>query len=81
MSDLGEVPDRAEGVTVKVDNESLNDLLTSKPNTQLIGTDLLPQKFPSRSHLAAQFFGALKFFFGDFLICDDVLDWHGGILR
>jgi len=33
-----------------------------------------------RSHITPQFYCALKFFFGDLLTWDDVLDWHGGIV-
>ncbi len=49
-------------MTIKVDNESLNDLLSPKADSQLLGADFLPQKFFSRSHFAAEFFCALSFF-------------------
>jgi hypothetical protein len=58
MSYLGEVPDRAEGVTIKIDNKSLNDLLPPKVDSQLVGADFLPQQFLCRCHLAAEFLGA-----------------------
>ena len=64
-------------VTVKVNNKPLNDLLSPKTDSQLLGTHFLPQNFLSRSHLTPQFFGALKFFFGYLLTWDDVFDWHG----
>jgi len=47
MSDLGEVP-KAEGVTVKIDNESRNDLLSSEMNAQLIR----PKFFPHASQFS-----------------------------
>jgi hypothetical protein len=80
MSDLGEVP-KAEGVTIKVNNESLYNLLPPKMDSQFIRPQFLPQDYLGGSHFAAKFFRALKFLFGDFLICDDVFDRHGGIVR
>jgi hypothetical protein len=35
MSDLGEVPE-AEGVTIEIDDESLNDLLPPKMDSQFV---------------------------------------------
>ena len=35
--------DQSRLMAIEIDNKSLNNLLTSKPNTQLIGADLLPQ--------------------------------------
>jgi len=73
-------------VTIEVNDESLNNLLSSKPNTQLLRADFLPEKFLSGRHITPQFFPgtarqgrccALKFFFGDALTWDDVFDGHG----
>lgn len=67
-------------MTVKVNDESLNDLLPSEMNTQLICPQFLPQDFLGGRHFAAEFTGALEFFFGDVLTWDDILDWHNEIL-
>jgi hypothetical protein len=67
-------------VTVEVDNKSLYNLLPSEMNAQPIRPQFLPQDFLGGSHLAAEFFCALKFLRGDFLIRDDVFDGHGMIL-
>jgi len=67
-------------VTVKVNDKSRNDLLSSEMDSQLICSQFLPQNLLGRSHLAAEFFGALKFFFGDALTWDDVFYGHGVIL-
>ncbi len=39
-----------------------------------------PQDFLGRGHFTTKFTRALKFFFGDVLTWDDVLDWHNEIL-
>jgi hypothetical protein len=67
-------------MTIKINYESLNDLLPPKMDSQLVGADFLPQDFLGGSHLAAQFFCTLKFLFGDLLTCDDILDWHGSLI-
>ncbi len=76
-------------MAVKVDNESLNDLPLAPParagvppkaDSQLTPPQFFPQDFFGGSHLAAEFFCALKFLRGDLLIRDDVFDWHGMIL-
>jgi hypothetical protein len=67
-------------VAIEVNDESLNDLLPPKVDSQLIRPKFLPQEFLGGSHLTAQFFGTLKFLRGDFLIRDDVFDRHGMIL-
>jgi hypothetical protein len=67
-------------VTVKVNDESLNDLLPPKADSQLLGTNFLPQKFFSKSHLTAQFLCTLKFFFGDSLTWDDIFDRHRSLI-
>ena len=79
MSDLGEVP-KAEGVTIKINDESLNNLLPPKADSQLAGADFLPQQFFRRCHLTPQFFGAFEFCLGDYLICNNILDRHVWIL-
>jgi hypothetical protein len=38
-------------VTVKINNESLNDLLPPKADSQLVGADFLPQQFLSENLL------------------------------
>lgn len=76
-------------MAIKVNDESLNDLLPPKMNTQLICAQFFPQNLFGESHLTAKFFpgtarqgrcGALKFFFGDALTWDDVFDGPGLIL-
>src|SRR3990172_8564877 len=67
-------------VTVKVDDKPHNDLLPPKVDSQFIRPQFLPQNLFSESHVTAEFFCTLKFFFGDFLTCDDILDRHGGVL-
>lgn len=67
-------------MTVEVNDESRNDLLPPKSNPQLLRADFVPQEFLSRRHFATQFFGTLKFFFGDTLTSNDVLDRHVLIL-
>ena len=67
-------------VTVKINDESMNDLLSPNTDSQLLGTNLLPQNLFGRSHLTAQFFCAFQFFFGDFLTWDDIFERHGLIL-
>jgi hypothetical protein len=49
-------------VTVEINNKSLNDLLPPKADSQLLRAQFFPQDFLGGCHLAAQFFGALKFF-------------------
>lgn len=49
-------------------------------DSQPLRAHFLPQNFLSGRHLAAEFFGALKFFLGDLLTCDNIFDRHGGIL-
>src|SRR3990172_3372529 len=66
-------------VTVKVDDKPHNDLLPPKVDSQFIRPQFLPQNLFSESHVTAEFFCTLKFFFGDFLTCDDILDRHGGV--
>jgi len=56
------------------------DLLPPEMDSQLIRTQFLSEDFLSRSHVAAKFAGTLKFFFGDSLTWDDVLNRHGGIV-
>ncbi len=68
-------------VTIKVNDKSLNDLLSPKADSQLLSAYFLPKNFLSRCHLAAKFFRALEVFFSDSLTCDDIFDRHGGILR
>ena len=67
LSDLGEVP-KAEGVTIKIDNESLNDLLPPKMDSQLIrrSSSHTLRSLLGGSHLAAKFFGVFKFFVTNF---------------
>jgi len=67
-------------VTVKVNDEARNDLLSPEMDSQLIRTQFLSENLLGGSHIAAQFFCALKFFFCDGLTWDDVFDWHGGIV-
>ena len=67
-------------MTVKVNDESLNDLLPPKADSQLLRAHFLPKDFLSRRHLTAQFFGALQFFFCDSLTWDDVFDRHGSLI-
>jgi hypothetical protein len=67
-------------VTVKINDEALNNLLSPKVDSQFICPKFLPQDFLGGSHLTAEFFCALKFLRGNFLIRDDVFDWHGTIL-
>lgn len=66
---------------IKVNDESRDDLLPPKSNSQFLRADFLPEKFFSRSHVTAEFFGALEFFFGDALTRDDLFDRHGGIVK
>jgi hypothetical protein len=47
-------------VTVKVDNESLYNLLSSKADTQLIRPQFFPQDFLGGRHLTVQVFQALE---------------------
>jgi hypothetical protein len=68
-------------MTVKIDDEAFNNLLPPKADSQLLRPHFLPKDFLGRRHLAAEFFCALEFCFGDFLIRDDIFDRHGGILR
>ncbi len=76
-------------VTVKVNNEACNDLLPPEVDAQLISAQLLPaESSRQESYLAAQFFCALEFLFGDPLAGDNacpersrrVFDWHEVIL-
>lgn len=69
-------------VTIKVDDESRDDLLPPKMDSQLVRPQFLPnvsRLFGGR-HFAAEFFCALEFFFGDALTRDDVFDEHEVIL-
>jgi len=72
--------DQPRFVTVEIDDESLNDLLPPKADSQLTPPQFFPQDFLGGSHLTAKFARALEFFFGDVLTWNDVLDWHNGIL-
>src|SRR5512138_3265147 len=67
-------------MTIKIDNESLNNLLPPKMNSQFVRPKFLPQDLLSRCHLTPQFPGALEFRLGDSLTRDDVFDWHEMIL-
>lgn len=82
-------------MAVKVNDEPLNNLLSPKPDSQLLRANFLPQKFLCRRHLAATSphfrslkmgrcpkdrWVALKFFFCDFLTCEDIFDRHGGVV-
>jgi len=78
-ADLSKTPCDLYGVTVKINNESRDDLLPPKMDSQFIRTQFLPQNLFGRRHLAAEFFCTLKFFLGDFLTGDDVFDRHGNI--
>ena len=72
--------DQRRFVTVKVNDEPRNDLLPPKMDSQLIRTQFLPEDFLGKSHITPKFFCALKFFFGDGLTWDNILNRHGGIV-
>lgn len=76
--------DQRRLVTVEVNDEACDDLLPPEMDSQLVAAQFLPEDFLSRCHVTAQFFCALKFFFGDGLTWDDAcpersrrfFDWH-----
>jgi len=67
-------------VTIKINNKSCNDLLSSEMNSQFICSQFLPEHLFCGCHIAPQLTGTLEFFLGHSLTGDDVFDLHEVIL-